>query len=362
MQQAQILKQKVLQITPEGFDDLALEIFQYQAENNLVYKKYLQHLDIQIDKILKIEQIPFLPIEFFKTQNVVSGNNSTKITFESSGTTGQNTSKHHVQDPDFYLQIAEQIFENFYGKLADFQILALLPSYLERTNSSLVYMVEHFIKKSGSANSGFFLNDYEGLAKALKGEWRQENGGETGKQKSKILLIGVTFGLLDFAELGTAGVPADLFFLQDIDNLIVMETGGMKGRRKELLREEVHEILTKAFHIKNIHSEYGMTELLSQGYSLGEGIFELPVSMKIMLRDVNDPFCYITNARSGGINVIDLANVDSCSFIETKDLGAWVESSVEIQTTARTTVGFPKFRILGRFDNSDIRGCNLMIS
>jgi hypothetical protein len=347
MQQAQILKQKVLQITSEGFDDLALEIFQYQAENNLVYKKYLQHLDIQIDKILKIEQIPFLPIEFFKTQNVVSGNNSTKITFESSGTTGQITSKHQVQDPDFYLQIAERIFEKFYGKLADFQILALLPSYLERTNSSLVYMVEHFIKKSGSANSGFFLNDYEGLAKALKGEWRQETGGETGKQKSKILLIGVTFGLLDFAES-----KKDLSFLQNVDNLIVMETGGMKGRRKELLREEVHEILTKAFYVKNIHSEYGMTELLSQGYSLGEGIFELPVSMKIMLRDVNDPFCYITNARSGGINVIDLANVDSCSFIETKDLGAWVESINESS----------KFRILGRFDNSDIRGCNLMIS
>jgi hypothetical protein len=367
MQQAQILKQKVLQITPEGFDTLALEIFRYQAKNNLVYKKYLQHLDIQIDDVIKIEKIPFLPIEFFKTQNVVSGNNSTQITFESSGTTGQITSKHHVQDPDFYLQIAEQVFEKFYGKLSDFQILALLPSYLERTNSSLVYMVEHFIKKSGSAHSGFFLNDYEGLTKALK-----ETSFISNSQTPKILLIGVTFGLLDFAELGTAGVPAtgvpvDLSFLQNIDNLIVMETGGMKGRRKELLRKEVHEILTKAFHVKNIHSEYGMTELLSQGYSLGEGIFELPVSMKIMLRDVNDPFCYITNARSGGINVIDLANVDSCSFIETKDLGAWVESSVEItgthsQTTARTTAGFPKFRILGRFDNSDIRGCNLMIS
>jgi hypothetical protein len=378
MQQAQILKQKVLQITPEAFDDLALEIFRYQAENNLMYKKYLQHLDIQINGVIKVEQIPFLPIEFFKTQNVVSGDNATKITFESSGTTGQNTSKHHVQDPDFYLQIAEQIFEKFYGKLSDFQILALLPSYLERTNSSLVYMVEHFIKKSGSAHSGFFLNDYEGLVKALGGLQTPNPNPQFPNflipnpqpLKPKTLLIGVTFGLLDFAEFGTTDVSLDLSFLQNVDNLIVMETGGMKGRRKELLREEVHEILTKAFYVKNIHSEYGMTELLSQGYSLGEGIFELPVSMKIMLRDVNDPFCYITNARSGGINVIDLANVDSCSFIETKDLGAWVESSessVEItgthsQTTARTTAGFPKFRILGRFDNSDIRGCNLMIS
>ena len=353
MQQAQILKQKVLQLIPDNFDALALEIFRYQAEHNLVYKKYLQCLHIQVDTIDKIEKIPFLPIEFFKTQTVISGNDKTKVTFESSGTTGQNTSQHHVQDPEFYLQIAEQIFERFYGKLTDFQIFALLPSYLERTNSSLVYMVEHFIKKSGNPNSGFYLDDYEALAKALAGGRRQEM--EDGKnrtsnvehQASNILLIGVTFGLLDFAES-----KIDLSFLQNVYNLIVMETGGMKGRRKELLREEVHEILTETFNVKSIHSEYGMTELLSQGYSKGEGVFELPVSMKIMLRDVNDPFHYITNSRSGGINVIDLANVDSCCFIETKDLGSWVESSEG--TTAR-------FRILGRFDNSDIRGCNLMV-
>lgn len=355
MQQAQILKQKVLQLIPKEFDSLALEIFRYQADNNLVYKKYLDCLRIQIDSIKSIEQIPFLPIEFFKTQTVITGEDKTRITFESSGTTGQNTSQHHVQDPDFYVEIAEQIFEKFYGKLADFQIFALLPSYLERTNSSLVYMVEHFIKKSGSTNSGFYLDDYEALAKALKGDWKQEIG-ETENRTSKTLLIGVTFGLLDFAESGTAGVPVDLSFLQDTDNLIVMETGGMKGRRKELLREEVHEILTSAFHVKNIHSEYGMTELLSQGYSKGEGIFELPVSMKIMLRDVNDPFHYISNSRSGGINVIDLANVDSCAFIETKDLGSWITENGENQSS-----NYQKFRILGRFDNSDIRGCNLMV-
>jgi hypothetical protein len=224
-------------------------------------------------------------------------------------------------------------------------------------------MVEHFIKKSGSANSGFYLDDYEALAKALKGDRKQEIG-KTENRTSKTLLIGVTFGLLDFAESGTAGVPVDLSFLQDIDNLIVMETGGMKGRRKELLREEVHEILTSAFHVKNIHSEYGMTELLSQGYSKGEGIFELPVSMKIMLRDVNDPFHYITNSRSGGINVIDLANVDSCSFIETKDLGSWITENREkssVKNDENQSSNYQKFRILGRFDNSDIRGCNLMI-
>jgi hypothetical protein len=360
MQKADILKQKVLQMLPEDFDALALEIFQYQVENNAVYKKYLQHLKIQADTIKKIEKIPFLPIEFFKTQIIVSGENTLKITFESSGTTGQNTSKHHVKDPEFYLKVAEQIFERFYGKLTDFQIVALLPSYLERTNSSLVYMVEHFIKKSGNPNSGFYLDDYVGLAKALRGDSREETG-EIGytSNTSKTLLIGVTFGLLDFAESGT-----DLSFLQNADNLIVMETGGMKGRRKELLREEVHEILTKAFHVKTIHSEYGMTELLSQGYSKGEGVFELPVSMKILLRDVNDPFHYISNSRSGGINVIDLANVDSCCFIETKDLGSWFTEDREESSDKNNSVqvsDYQKFRILGRFDNSDIRGCNLMI-
>ena len=373
MQQAQILKQKVLQLIPEDFDSLALEIFQYQAENNLIYKKYIQLLDIQIDKVTKINQIPFLPIEFFKTQTIISGEDKTAITFESSGTTGQNTSQHHVQDPDFYLKIAEQIFEEFYGKLSDFQILALLPSYLERTNSSLVYMVEHFIKKSGSPNSGFYLDDFESLAEALNVNRKQDIDAKKKDEsevkydlsapnpqplKPKTLLIGVTFGLLDFVESGI-----DLSFLQDISNLIVMETGGMKGRRKELLREEVHEILTKAFHVKSIHSEYGMTELLSQGYSMGEGIFELPISIKILLRDVNDPFHYISSSRSGGINVIDLANVDSCSFIETKDLGSWEfkQSTTDDETSILKDLPHSKFRILGRFDNSDIRGCNLMI-
>ena len=364
MQQAQILKQKVLKLKAQDFDDLALEIFRFQAQHNLVYQQYLQHLGIKVDTIKNIEQIPFLPIEFFKTQTIITGDNPIKTTFESSGTTGQNTSRHHVADPDFYLEIAEQIFEKTYGKLADFQILALLPSYLERTNSSLVYMVEHFIKKSNNPNSGFFLNDYEKLARVLEeGKQETEDGRNNTEEdlfnrKSKTLLIGVTFGLLDFAESGTTGVPAagvpaagvpvDLSFLKDRKDLIVMETGGMKGRRKELLREEVHEILTKAFHVENIHSEYGMTELLSQGYSSGEGVFDLPVSMKILFRDVNDPFSYVQNTRSGGINVIDLANIDSCCFIETKDLGAVFRDS--------------KFKILGRFDNSDIRGCNLMIS
>lgn len=394
MQQTQIFKQKVLHLQSKDFDDLALEIFRFQAKHNLVYQQYLKYLHIQIDTVKTIEQIPFLPIEFFKTQTVVTGDNPIKTIFESSGTTGQNTSRHHVADPDFYLKIAEQIFEKFYGKLADFQILALLPSYLERNNSSLVYMVEYFIKKSNNPSSGFFLNDYEKLARVLE-ERTQERVMETGdrrkekeykinklnpnpkseianRKSNKILLIGVTFGLLDFAESGI-----DLSFLKDRNDLIVMETGGMKGRRKELLREEVHEILTKAFHVDAIHSEYGMTELLSQGYSSGEGVFELPVSMKILFRDVNDPFSYVQNARSGGINVIDLANIDSCCFIETKDLGAIFSDQLSVNryqlsplsVSSLTTLGHQteasvasKFKILGRFDNSDIRGCNLMIS
>ena len=335
MTEATELKTRVLNLIPENFEVLAMDIFRFQAQNNPVYAAYLSNLHVEAEKVETLEAIPFLPIEFFKTQKIVSGNVEAKTIFESSGTTGQNTSRHLVADPDFYLQIAEQIFEKFYGKLSDFSILALLPSYLERNNSSLVYMVQHFIQQSKSPDSGFYLNNYQELGATMKRISAE-------KPDKKILLMGVTFGLLDFAEAGL-----DLSFLQDFNNLIVMETGGMKGRRKELLREEVHEILTKAFAVDKIHSEYGMTELLSQGYSFGEGIFDLPVSMKILLRDVNDPF-NVKNQSRGGINVIDLANVDSCSFIETKDLGSFV-------------TGNQQFRVLGRFDNSDIRGCNLMI-
>ncbi|MBB6003403.1 acyl transferase [Arcicella rosea] len=329
------LKASVLTVNSANFDALALDIFRFQAQNNITYAKYLKNLQVDVSILQSIQDIPFLPIEFFKTQTILTGDIEPKVIFESSGTTGQNTSRHLVADPDFYLQIAEQIFEKFYGKLSDFTILALLPSYLERNNSSLVYMVEHFIQQSKSSDSGFYLNNYQELGATMQRI-------STENPDKKILLIGVTFGLLDFAEAGL-----DLFFLQDFNNLIVMETGGMKGRRKELLREEVHEILTKAFAVDKIHSEYGMTELLSQGYSFGDGIFDLPASMKILLRDVNDPF-NVENQHRGGINVIDLANVDSCSFIETKDLGSFA-------------TGNQQFRVLGRFDNSDIRGCNLMI-
>ena len=354
MNTAKILKKRVLTLLPEQFEDLAMDIFRYQAKANEVYQRYLQCLGIEEDSIKNTQQIPFLPIEFFKTKHILSGGVSPKIIFESSGTTGQNTSQHAVADPDFYLQLSQQIFERLYGSLKNFHILALLPSYLERKNSSLVYMVEHFIKESGSNFSGFYLNDTQALVETLRrinGEWEkikeQERDLILNSQfsilNSKVLLIGVTFALLDLAESSL-----DLSFLKDLD-IIVMETGGMKGRRKELLREEVHEILTGAFGVKTIHSEYGMTELLSQGYSKGEGVFELPVSMKVLLREVNDPFTLLKqHNKTGGINVIDLGNIDSCSFIETKDLGVYLPNN-------------QGFKIIGRFDNSDIRGCNLMI-
>lgn len=324
------------------FDELALEIFRFQAVQNPIYRQFLSYLRINTQKINRIDKIPFLPIQFFKHHRIISDNAPTQLIFESSGTTGQLTSKHHISDLPFYELISQQIFEQFYGYLSDYHILALLPSYLERNNSSLVYMVQSFIYKSYSRESGFYLNNQNELVDKL----RQIIDNQ--KDKRKILLIGVTFGLLDLVEAGF-----DFSFLNNHQNrLIVMETGGMKGRRKELLREEVHEILTKKLFVSHIHSEYGMTELLSQGYSKGDGIFELPNTMKILLRDVNDPFASPKPSPNGsaftrgGINVIDLANIDSCCFIETQDLGNLIDNQ--------------RFTVIGRFDNSDIRGCNLM--
>ena len=336
MQIHQDFKEKVLNLQPEDFNDLALEVFRYQAKENKLYAQFIDFLGIKPKNVDSLAKIPFLPIEFFKSHQVLTGKATPQQIFESSGTTGQTTSKHYVADPDFYLAIAQQIFEGFYGKLADFEILALLPSYLERGNSSLVYMVDYFIGKTQSKNSGFFLNNQAELLERLN----------TPSLKKR-LLIGVTFALLDLAECSL-----DLNPIAQDPHLIVMETGGMKGRRKELVREEAHQIMTQAFGRQDIHSEYGMTELLSQGYSMGEGIFYTPNSMKIFLRDVNDPLLVLdtqqaTQKRSGGINVIDLANIDSCCFVATKDLGNFDQHKTG-------------FNIIGRFDNSDVRGCNLM--
>ncbi len=345
------LKSAVIQLgdtsaRPHDFEELALETFRFQAASNYTYKEYLGFLGVNPTKINRLEKIPFLPIQFFKHHKIVSDAAPTQIVFESSGTTGDTTSKHLVSDLPFYEYISQRIFEQFYGPLSEFHILALLPSYLERNNSSLVYMVQSFIYRTYSRESGFYLKNTAELVQQLRQLSNQNS-------KRKVLLIGVTFALLDLAESGE-----DLSFMHNLkDRLIVMETGGMKGRRKELLREEVHKILTSAFGIEKIHSEYGMTELLSQGYSKGDGIFELPQTMKVLLREINDPFKIISTVNftnrsertliRGGINVVDLANIDSCCFIETQDLGAY---NTENQS----------FSIIGRFDNSDIRGCNLM--
>ena len=321
-------KQRVLNASIGDFEMLALELFRYQANENEVYKQFMAHLGTDVDAVKSVEQIPFLPIEFFKTHSIRSTQLPVEKVFTSSGTTGQQTSKHYVADAAFYLNNAQRIFEQQYGSLQDFVVFGLLPSYLEREGSSLIDMVKYFIDLTASDLSGFYLNEYEQLILDIN---------KAAKSDKKILLIGVTFGLLDFAER-QQHLPK---------HTIVMETGGMKGRREELTRGEIHQELSSKLGIETIHSEYGMTELLSQVYSSGNGVFVCNSAMQLYLRDVTDPLFCSTKLQSGGINVIDLANVDSCGFIATQDLGK------------RTAHGF---EILGRIDNSDIRGCNLMVS
>ena len=270
-----------------------------------------------------------LPVEFFKSHYIIEDKTYADVIFTSSGTTGTMTSNHPVHDIKIYENSYSKSFEQFYGKVEDVCILALLPNYLERDGSSLIYMVSDLIQKSQHPQSGFFLYNHEELHQTLI---------SLKNKKQKTVLIGVTYALLDFLE----------HFKIDFPELIVMETGGMKGKRKEMIREELHQVLCKGFTVKSIHSEYGMTELLSQAYSLGDGIFATPNWMKILIRDTNDPFTYLENSKSGGINVIDLANIHSCSFIATQDLGKIYPNG--------------SFEVLGRFDNSDIRGCNLMVS
>ncbi|MEO9512470.1 MAG: acyl transferase [Flavobacteriaceae bacterium] len=309
------------------FERLAMQVFLFQFEKNPVYKIYCQHLGKSPLNVLRVEEIPFLPIEFFKSHKVVSSKGNPQAIFESSGTTQSRTSRHFVNDISLYEQSYSLGFNTFYGQPESFCILALLPSYLEREGSSLIYMIKDLVGKSKHASSGFYLYDLEKLHQTL---YHLE------QEKTKTLLVGVSFALLDLAEQ----------FPMPLEHTIIMETGGMKGRRKELIREELHDILKTAFGIPEIHSEYGMTELLSQAYSHGHGRFKAPNWMKITTRDTEDPFTKQTFGKTGGINVIDLANVHSCSFIATQDLG---------KTYANGT-----FEILGRFDQSDVRGCNLM--
>ena len=310
------------------FKTCALQVFRHQFKNNAVYRSFCDLLYIHSSDVKEVEEIPFLPIQFFKSHAVLSSTQAVQETFTSSGTTGSSVSKHMVTDLSWYTKSYTKGFEYFYGPIEDYTVLGLLPNYLERDGSSLIYMVDDFIKKSNNPASGFYLNNLTELSKTLI---------ELDKKGEKVLLIGVTFALLDLIE-------RQQFTLQ---NTIIMETGGMKGRRKEIIRNELHEILCAGFGVSKIHSEYGMTELLSQGYSSGDGVFDCPPWMKILARDTEDALTMVGANKTGGLNVIDLANYNSCSFIATQDLG-------KIDNNGR-------FEVLGRFDHSDIRGCNLMV-
>ena len=310
------------------FQKIALKVFRFQYDNNAVYREFCEALKVEKHLVKTLEEIPFLPIQFFKSHQVVSSTDKSQVIFTSSGTTGTTTSQHFVTDVSLYEQSYRQGFSQFYGNIEDYIFLALLPSYQERSGSSLIYMVEDLISLSHNEDSGFYLYNHDDLIAKLR---------EFDKQEKNVILMGVTYALLDLIE-------KEKF---DFKNLIIMETGGMKGRRKEMIREELHEILCDGFGVSSIHSEYGMTELLSQAYSLGDGVFNCPQWMDVMMRDTEDPLSYIGNGKTGGINVIDLANINSCSFIATQDLGKRYDNGT--------------FEVLGRFDNSDIRGCNLMV-
>jgi len=312
----------------QEFKALSLAVFKHQFKNNKVYRSFCDLLFVHPSSISTIEEIPFLPIQFFKSRKVLSSLDEIQETFTSSGTTGSSTSKHLVTNINLYKESYLKGFAHFYGNIEEYTVLALLPNYLERQGSSLVFMVADLIKKSKKVESGFYLDNIQELANKLL---------ELNRNGQKILLIGVSFALLDLIEMQQF----------NLKNTIIMETGGMKGRRKELVREELHTILQNGFGVTEIHSEYGMTELLSQGYSKGNGVFETPPWMKILIRDTEDALSINASGKNGGINVIDLANYNSCSFIATQDLGKVYENET--------------FEIIGRFDNSDIRGCNLMV-
>ena len=310
------------------FEKIALKVFRYQYENNAIYREFCDLLKTDKGAVKSLEQIPFLPIQFFKSHEVLSSSEPVQKTFTSSGTTGIITSKHLITDVTLYEQSYRNAFSEFYGNIEDYAVLALLPSYLERSGSSLIYMVQDLIELSTNENSGFYLHNYDELISKLL---------ELDAAGQNVILIGVTYALLDLIE-------NQKFQLK---NTLIMETGGMKGKRKEIIREELHTVLCEGFGVSSIHSEYGMTELLSQAYSLGNGIFECPSWMNILIRDPEDALTYVSNGKTGGINVIDLANINSCSFIATQDLGKKYPNN--------------SFEVLGRFDNSDIRGCNLMV-
>ena len=318
---------KIMAIKSESdFEEMSLKLFDYQMENNLIYAPYAA-LILKGKIPTNIYEIPFLPINFFKQEQIICQGKGVEEVFLSSGTTGDQ-SRHLVSDLSIYQKSFTKSFELFYGEITDYCILSLLPNYREREGSSLIYMVDELIRKSEHEKSGFYLNDYDGLSETIA---------ELEKKKQKTILIGVSYALLDLAEN----------FPQILEYTTIIETGGTKGKRKEFLKEELHEILKNSFGLQNIHSEYGMTELLSQSYSKGKGIFKSPPWKKVLIRDTNDPLSIIGEHKTGGINIIDLANIYSCPFISTQDLGKTYDDG--------------SFSVLGRFDNSDVRGCNLLV-
>ena len=321
------MKNQIFNINSEqDFERLVLEIFDFQMQNNLIYSAYAAII-LKGEDPKNIYEIPFLPIEFFKTEQLICNGQKIEEIFLSSGTTGDQ-SRHLVSDLSIYQKSFTKSFELFYGEITDYCILSLLPNYRDREDSSLIYMVDELIRKSEHEKSGFYLNDYKGLSETIA---------ELEKKKQKTILIGVSYALLDLAEN----------FPQILEYTTIIETGGTKGKRKEFLKEELYKILKNSFSLQNIHSEYGMTELLSQSYSRGKGIFKSPPWKKVLIRDTNDPLSIIGEHKTGGINIIDLANIYSCPFIATQDLGKTYDDG--------------SFSVLGRFDNSDVRGCNLLI-
>lgn len=321
------LKTKVLNFSVnQSFNDLALSVFQYQYEHNKIYHEFVEHLSVFPDKIQHYSKIPFLPIGFFKTQKIHSGSYKEEQVFESSGTGSETRSRHYVTDIDFYNKNSVKIFESAFGSLQEKVILGMLPSYLERGSSSLVHMVNYFMQQTKNSDSAFYLNDFQKLAQKLE---------VLKNQNKEVVLFGVTFALIDFCKTLKIDFP----------DLKIIETGGMKGRGKELIRAELHQLLKNGFGVKNVYSEYGMTELLSQAYSIDENGFRMPPQMKILIRDLYDPMAHFESGK-GAISIIDLANIDSCSFIATDDMG-------EIKSNGR-------FDILGRMDTSEIRGCSLL--
>ena len=312
----------------EEFCSLALEVFQYQYQNTPVYQEFCDYLQRGPGDVSGIEQIPFMPIEFFKFKKVLPYHLEATSLFSSSGTTGIEPSKHYIHDLDLYRKSFRKTFQQFYGEIRNYCVVALLPSYLERKDSSLVFMVNDLIVRSENPSSGFFLNEYDELARILQ---------KLSAKNTPVILIGVSFALLEMAEKYQLSLP----------NTTVIETGGMKGRRKEIIREELHQKLITAWGLSNVHSEYGMTELLSQAYSRESGLFHGPSWMRILIRDTEDPLKFLSAGKTGGINVIDLANIYSCSFLATQDLGKMSKEG--------------GFEVLGRFDHSDVRGCNLMV-